>query len=269
MRRNALPAVAACLVLVVASLGAQSGVRGRSKTPPTPRVLATATRLVVVTTSDWDAVPGVLHRYVRKPSGWQPAGTPVPVVVGKNGMAWDGRLVSGGNRDLQGPIKKEGDGRSPAGAFALGKFFGYAESLRGSTRYLPLTAQTECVDDPASTHYGQVLERSSVARVDWSSSEQMRRNDELYRWGVIVDYNLSTVRPSAGSCIFLHIWRGPTQGTAGCTAMAPEQITMLLEWLGDAGAALVQLPKAEYGRLMTAWKLPQPSVSAAAPLPPG
>jgi zinc D-Ala-D-Ala dipeptidase len=247
--------VATLFALAAASLLARS-VLTRASTDPL-RLLSGARKLVVVTTPGWDAVSGTLRRYERQRDRWAQQGEPTAVVVGKSGMGWDRRISTGHEQEFQGPIKREGDGRSPAGVFALGQFFGYASSLPGSIRYLPLSAQTECVDDPASKHYGQVLERNSVATVDWHSSEQMRRNDELYRWGVIVDYDVSSVIPGAGSCIFLHIWRGSDQGTAGCTAMAPDRIVTLIRWLDDGQpSALVQLPQAEYDRLRGRWKLP-------------
>ncbi|MGE5359867.1 MAG: L,D-transpeptidase family protein [Bacteroidales bacterium] len=248
----------AVLVAVASAwLVAQTSTAPSPGTASTQRLLASAAKLLVVTTEGWDAVPGTLRRYARVDGRWQQDGDAIPVVVGKSGLGWDRRLATGNEREFSGPIKREGDGKSPAGVFALGKFFGYAPALAGSSRYVPLTAQSECVDDPSSRYYSQVLERSAVGRVDWNSAEQMRRSDELYRWGVIVDYNTANTIPGAGSCIFLHIWRGPGQGTAGCTAMTPEHITALIRWLDDGSrSAIVQLPIAEYKRLRSRWDLP-------------
>jgi L,D-peptidoglycan transpeptidase YkuD (ErfK/YbiS/YcfS/YnhG family) len=72
----------------------------------------------------------------------------------------------------------------------------------------------------------------------------MRRDlahgDDLYKWGVVVRYNEGAV-PGDGSCIFLHVWRGPDSPTAGCTAMAEENLLSVLGWL-ERGAefSLVQ-----------------------------
>jgi D-alanyl-D-alanine dipeptidase len=112
-----------------------------------------------------------------------------------------------------------------------------------------MTPGAICVDDPASIYYNRVfdpdtLPEAALAAKDWSSSESMRRDlahdDDLYKWGVVVRYN-ENAEPGAGSCIFLHVWRGPDNPTAGCTAMAEDDLLSALGWL-DKGAefALVQ-----------------------------
>jgi D-alanyl-D-alanine dipeptidase len=218
---------------------------------------------VVVTTPGWNDVAGTLQKYERaNPRGkWTAVGKPFAVVVGKNGLGWGTGIVpppsqAGAGSD---PVKKEGDGKAPAGVFRLPTAFGYAaERLPGSRMsYVSLTPSVECVDDTRSSFYNRVLDRGTVA-VDWNSSELMLRTDELYRWGVVVDHNSDPPAPGAGSCIFLHIWRGPGQGTVGCTAMPREQIESLLGWLDpERTPLLVQLPAEQYKRLRSRWKLPR------------
>jgi len=69
---------------------------------------------------------------------------------------------------------------------------------------------------------------------------------------------MSPAVPGNGSCIFLHIWRGPGQGTAGCTAMPEEILLDTIHWLNSKApnAVLVQLPDSEYQRLKAKWSLP-------------
>jgi L,D-peptidoglycan transpeptidase YkuD (ErfK/YbiS/YcfS/YnhG family) len=120
------------------------------------------------------------------------------------------------------------------------------------------------VDDPSSKHYNSVLDRSTVTAPDWNSSEHMLRSDELYRWGIVVGHNgivakdnANATVPGGGSCIFLHIWQGPGQGTVGCTAMPQRDLESLLVWLDPTRTPLlVQLPAADYERLSDRWKLP-------------
>jgi hypothetical protein len=76
-------------------------------------------------------------------------------------------------------------GRSPAGIFQLKNIFGFEPALSGSNTYLPLTRNTECVDDAASRYYAQVVDRQKVDVVGLHSSEKMR-DAPGYRWGVIV-----------------------------------------------------------------------------------
>jgi L,D-peptidoglycan transpeptidase YkuD (ErfK/YbiS/YcfS/YnhG family) len=232
--------------------------------------LARSTQMVLVTTSDWNAVKGRLRRYERSTvhEEWRAVGDPISIVVGKNGLGWGiGVIVID---DAKGPsaadpVKKEGDGRAPAGVFALGTAFGYAsEPLHGlKVPYLNLTPSIECVDDPGSKHYNRIVDRSVVAP-DWNSSEHMRDAGEAYRWGVVVDHNGAVTgdtnlpEPSGGSCVFLHIWHSHDQGTAGCTAMPQADLETLLTWLDPRRQPLlVQLPEPAYERLIDRWKLPQ------------
>jgi D-alanyl-D-alanine dipeptidase len=225
-----------------------------------PTALTLARQLVLVTTVDWSAVTGVLQRFERgEPSQtWKPIGIAIPIVVGRNGMGW-GRGLHGAPKG-PGPIKREGDGKAPAGIFRLSAAFGYVSRQDARNVKLPYTqslATSECVDDVESTHYNRILDRSQTATTDWKSSEQMRRTDDLYRWGVVVDHNAGTPVPGSGSCIFLHIWISPSTGTSGCTAMEPARIEELLDWLDPAASpVLVQLPGGEATRLRTAWDLP-------------
>jgi D-alanyl-D-alanine dipeptidase len=233
-----------------------------------PAALRTSTQILVVTTSDWNAVAGTLQPYERKGAHgrWKAVGPPIPVVVGQNGLGWGagaapeadlGRRGAGDSVPL-GPVKREGDDRSPAGIFRLGTSFGYAASQPAEWKmpYVSLTPSVECVDDPHSKFYNRVLDRATVSP-DWKSSEQMLRSDELYRWGLVVDHNTDPVTPGVGSCVFLHIWPGAGRGTSGCTAMEEKNLETLLAWLDPARKPLlVQLPRPQYQRLRRRWKLP-------------
>lgn len=225
-----------------------------------PEALAKSRQLILVTTAGWNAVDGEMRRYERDSANhqWKSVGVKVPIVVGRSGMAWGNGLHGGAIGE--GPIKKEGDGRSPAGIFNLSSAFGYASHKQAGGLKLPYVqaiAALECVDDPLSEHYNKVLDRASVENPDWKSSEQMRRDDDQYRWGVVVDHNAKGER-GCGSCIFLHIWDAPGKGTAGCTAMEAARMEETLRWL-DAGKrpVLVQLPRAEFERLRKVWGLPE------------
>jgi D-alanyl-D-alanine dipeptidase len=123
--------------------------------------------------------------------------------------------------------------------------------------YVSLTPSVECVDDASSKFYNRVLDRATVTP-DWNSSEHMLRPDGLYRWGLVADHNTDPSTPGTGSCIFMHIWMGPGQGTTGCTAMTQEHLEGVLAWLDPAkNPLLVQLPQAQYKKLKRHWKLPR------------
>ena len=220
--------------------------------------LASARQLVVVVTPDWNTTTGTLRRFTREDSSgtWRAVASPVPVVVGRTGVAWADSSLAWA---ITQPVKREGDGRSPAGAFPLDTAFGFAPRAELSWMRLPYAALqpgSDCVDDESSAHYNTVVDRATVPRVDWTSAEHMRQIAQ-YRLGVIVGYNAAPPQRGHGSCIFLHIWGGPSATTAGCTALDAGELETLMRWLDSARRpALVQLPAAAYDRLRLAWRLP-------------
>ena len=216
-------------------------------------------QLLLCLASDWDEPRGRLQRFERLPAGrWVAVGSALPVTLGRAGLAWGRGL----HPALPGRTKREGDGRAPAGAFAITAVFGYGAADGSLARaaklpYLCATSDLKCVDDPASAHYNCVVDLSVVAAVDWAFSEEMLRRDARYTVGAVVAHNAAPPVAGCGSCIFLHVWEAPGMPTAGCTAMALADMTEIAGWLdGAAVPVLVQLPQVEYEGLREAWGLP-------------
>jgi D-alanyl-D-alanine dipeptidase len=234
-----------------------------------PRAFSHSTEVVVVTTDSWDSPQGTLRRYERERPGnpWQAVGEPTTVMVGKTGLGWGAGLLNPPARDSSDPVKKEGDGKAPAGVFRLSKAFGYAAQEQSGWKmpYISLTPSIECVDDEKSRFYNTLVDTTAVSP-DWGSheNEKMRRSDDLYRWGILVDHNANPPVPGGGSCIFMHIWRGPAQPTVGCTAMPQADLESLLGWLDpERKPLLVQLPAAQYEKTRHRWNLPATENSAS------
>jgi D-alanyl-D-alanine dipeptidase len=210
-------------------------------------------------------VNGTLQRFERGNSvaAWKQIGAPIQIVVGRNGLGWGRGL----NDEIKSePQKKEGDGKSPAGIFRLSSAFGFAPASEMHLKlpYLQVTEMLECIDDIKSTRYNSIVDRSHIANPDWNSSEKMLSVGEAYRFGVVVDHNISPRIAGNGSCIFLHIWKGDGSGTSGCTAMEKSQIQKLIHWLdAKKNPVLVQLPDKEFHRLQHAWNLPSLKASIA------
>jgi D-alanyl-D-alanine dipeptidase len=213
---------------------------------------------VLVLTNDWVSTGGRLLAFQRTITGqWKRNGFEFPVVLGRNGLGQGPGLI--GLKLDSAPNKMEGDERAPAGVFAVRSAFGYASARSADwikLPYLPVSNETEAIDDPNSRYYNKVIDRSKVPEIDWTSSERMRRNDSLYRWGVIVGYNPAGV-PGLGSCVFLHVWKSPTTATSGCTAMDESNLVRLLRWLNPAERPiLVQLPREPYESIRSKYGLP-------------
>jgi L,D-peptidoglycan transpeptidase YkuD (ErfK/YbiS/YcfS/YnhG family) len=145
---------------------------------------------------------------------WQPAFLPMRAMVGRKGIA---------------PLneKREGDGRTPSGNYPIGTAFGYAPSFATRLPYRQSTGQDFWVDDVNSPQYNRWV----TGKPDAKSFEEMRRKDDLYKYGAVIEYNTNPVVPGMGSAIFIHIWRGPEKSTSGCVALSPRSLKNLLGWL--------------------------------------
>lgn len=227
------------------------------------RAWTNAEQLVVVTTDDWNSTEGELRRYERAgneaTSPWRETGEATPVMVGRAGSAWGIGLHP---TPSSGPRKREGDGRAPAGIFALGTAFGYAGSAATSLPYQGMTASDYCIDVPDSPLYNRIVDAREVGeQAVAGSTEPMRRDlhangDQRYRLGFVIEHN-PRAQPGAGSCIFAHLWKAPGEPTAGCTAMADGAMQQLLGWLDPRRRPVfVLLPQPEYQRLRSRWTLP-------------
>ncbi len=235
--------------------------------PPSAPVPASVQQLVLVRAASWSASTGSLQRYERdETSSWHAVGELVHVSLGRHGLAW-GRGLHPDHEP--GPTKREGDGRSPAGVFTLDRAFGAADALPDGSHdfaYFHARRSSYCVEDVHSTHYNELVDSSEVKPPGWERWSALRRSDGLFRWGIVVHQNAPDVVAGAGSCVFLHIWRGKHRPTAGCTAMPAESIEEILRWLdAKAHPVLVQLPETVFRNVRTGWGLPDDSADSSEP----
>ncbi|MFZ3156649.1 MAG: L,D-transpeptidase family protein, partial [Smithella sp.] len=72
-----------------------------------------------------------------------------------------------------------------------------------------------------------------------TSYEIMKRDDNLYKYGIVIEYNTGPIIKGNGSAIFLHIWKGAGTTSAGCVAVSEEDIIKILGWLDPAASPLI------------------------------
>jgi len=233
--------------------------------PPNSTPIPDSSRqLILVITESVQATKGNLYRFERKShqDDWKVVGEKIAVVIGRNGLGL-GNGLQPMPESAEFPIKKEGDGRSPAGVFRLSSVFGYAPAADMTDLkmpYLHITEKIECVDDTNSQYYNSIVstEKIEAENIDWRSSEKMRAAGVYYELGVIIDVNTNPLKKGAGSCIFLHNWSNPDETMAGCTAMAPSNMKEIICWLESARSpVLVQLTEQLYTELTEPWGLPE------------
>lgn len=157
---------------------------------------------------------GVLTCWEKVDENWQQVLGGIEVVLGRSG------LISPAD-------KVEGDGATPTGIYDLTRVFGYEPQVNTRMNYLHLTKEDYWVDEPTSPFYNQLVK----GRPSSGSFEVMRRSDELYKAGIVIEYNTNPIVKGKGSAIFLHIWQGPAVPTAGCVAMTEDHINHIVAWL--------------------------------------
>lgn len=221
-------------------------------------------QLIVGIAPGWDSAAGQLWLCERDGKGWKAVEGPIPVLFGKNGLAW-GRGVLG--TDEPGQHKAERDKRAPAGVFAIGKIYTYDAALPPGADY-PFHTVGEndaWVDNPALPLYNRFVTIDPAQPPPWFEKQKMRHGDFAYRWLVEIRHNSDDIVPGAGSAIFFHIRRGVTRPTSGCTTMAEADLVKLIRWLrADAHPHYALLPRAEYEAKWREWRLPEPPLRSAA-----
>ena len=194
-------------------------------------------QLLVVTTNNWSTSTGSLQRFEKDNKSWVQVGKAIDIKLGRNGLGW-GIGLHKIPKDAK-IIKKEGDGKAPAGIFKLKQAFGYAP-LKITYPYKVYTETDHCVDDVKSSFYNKIVDSNKI-NVEYKSKEHMKNPKDYYKYGIVVNHNHIDEEGAikgAGSCIFIHIKDIPT---AGCTVMNEDQIQTLLGWLDpEAEPLLIQ-----------------------------
>lgn len=169
--------------------------------------------------------------YERTNGIWKPVAGPWPTMLGLNGTT----------------KRIEGDNKSPSGAFLLGTAFGRAAKPTGmSYQYRKLDSRDRWVDGSSSPFYNRWVRGAKAVCGGGEDLSEV----EQYKYALAVHYNDEAMQ-GAGSAIFIHVWRGPGQGTHGCTAISEANMVKLLRWLDYAKRpVLVQGTEEEIDQLM-------------------
>ena len=136
--------------------------------------------------------------------------------------------------------KRESDGATPVGRFPLRRVLWRADRLQPPETCLPLGAIAEddgWCDAPEDPAYNRPVKRPYPA-----SHEAMWRDDHVYDIVVVMGHNDDPVVPGLGSAVFLHLIRPDRTPTAGCVALAPDDMLRLLKDCDPDSALSVAAP---------------------------
>ncbi len=157
----------------------------------------------------------LVYLLLKHNNQWKFYSEPMEATVGRNGIAPIGE-------------KREGDGRTPAGVFLIKRTFGYNASINSKMPYRQVFDDDLWVDDPDAPDYNKWVKKNETSA---ASFEKMKRIDDQYKYGIIIEYNTDPVIKRHGSAIFLHVWKENNSPTAGCVAVSEENIIKILSWL--------------------------------------
>jgi L,D-peptidoglycan transpeptidase YkuD (ErfK/YbiS/YcfS/YnhG family) len=127
-------------------------------------------------------------------------------------------------------LKKEGDGATPRGRWALRMVYYRPDRVsrpRTALPVRPLTTADGWCDDPADRNYNRPV-RLPYGR----NTESMWRQDQLYDLVVVLGYNDLPRKRGAGSAIFMHLAREGYTPSEGCITLARHDLQWLLAHCG-------------------------------------
>ena len=122
---------------------------------------------------------------------------------------------------------REGDGVTPLGVFVFREVFYRADRTQTPATILPLwktQPDDGWCDAPADQNYNRLVKLPYPA-----SAENLWRDDHMYDLIVVIGFNDDPVYPGKGSAIFLHLARPDYLPTAGCVALAENDLRAALE----------------------------------------
>lgn len=126
--------------------------------------------------------------------------------------------------------KREGDGASPVGRFALLQGFYRPDrgpKPRSGLKLRPIQPHDGWSDEPRDRRYNSLVSLPCP-----TSHEKMWRDDHLYDVVLDIAWNRGPIKPGRGSAIFLHLARPGFTPTEGCVAVDRRMIRRLLERIG-------------------------------------
>lgn len=194
-----------------------------------------SSQAILVISKHRDTVVASVYALEKKEGQWIKALDPLKGSIGKNGFAAPGE-------------KREGDGKSPSGIFLLGTAFGYAETSPTRMPYRQAGRDDLWVDDVHAPDYNRWVKKGATGA---ASYEVMRREDNLYEYGIVIEYNTRPVVKGMGSAIFMHVHRGKGVPTAGCVALAAADLLRIMRWLDPTATPVIVMGTEKFlrGRL--------------------
>lgn len=151
---------------------------------------------------------------VKKGGKWKVAIAPVRASIGRNGLAKFYKE------------KLEGDGQTPTGLYDLGQLYTYEAIVNTSIPFQQVDSLDKWIDDSSSNDYNKYVRGETLAK----SFEHLKLNSIDYKYCMVIEYNTHPVVKGKGSAIFFHLADEKYTPTAGCVAIAENDMLQFLRW---------------------------------------
>lgn len=126
-------------------------------------------------------------------------------------------------------FKREGDGATPIAEMRVLRGY-FRPSNQNTTRYQivmsPTSEQLGWCDAPAHPSYNNPVKRPFPA-----SHEKMLRDDVLYDFVIVLDWNITRRKRNCGSAIFFHVAKIGYPPTEGCIAVSKRDMMRIIPFL--------------------------------------
>lgn len=122
--------------------------------------------------------------------------------------------------------KREGDGKTPLGAYEFRRVFYRPDKMAAPVSVLPVAVNSTELgwcDDVTRPEYNRLV------RLPYGGShEKLWRDDSLYDLILVIGHNDDPPRKGLGSAIFVHVAKEGFQPTEGCVALAAPALLTLV-----------------------------------------
>ena len=135
--------------------------------------------------------------------------------------------------------KFEGDGATPRGRFRLIRLWWRADRHPHPTTLLParrISPSLAWCEDTADGRYNRPFQRAAG-----DGGDRLWRDDQLYDFIIEIGHNVRPRVAGRGSAVFVHVARPNRSPTAGCVALARNDLQRLLAMLGPQTRLLIEL----------------------------
>lgn len=178
-----------------------------------------ASQLITVEAARYKTTAATLRLWERWRTCWVAVDGPWTARLGRNGLA---------------DRRREGDGTTPTGVYAIGRvIYGNAANPGVRYRYRRLVCGDWWNEDPRSPTYNTFQHVRCGTRPPFrTTTPGLWQEKRAYHHFAVIEFNMRPVVPGRGSGIFLHAKTGSS--TNGCVSLDLPRLIAVLKWLDPA-----------------------------------